>query len=182
MNTLSLAHVSILLGALGIAGSLWQALAPAQVRRMLDALPRHTLTAWALAAVDLLWVAWLINETSLGRFDAWKPALYFITPLSFYLLIQYLDELLAVRALGGLLLLVAAPILDIARWHDSEWRLVIVGLVYIWVVIGMFLVMSPHLFRRTVRRVLPDDARGRLSAALKLVVSVGLLLLGLLVF
>jgi hypothetical protein len=182
MNTLSLAHISILLGALGVAASLWQAIAPAQVRRMLDALPRHTLTGWALAAVDLLWVAWLINETSLGRFDNWKPALYFLTPLSFYLLIQYLDELLTVRALGGLLLLLAAPVLDIARWHTSDWRLVIAGLAYLWVVMGMFLVMSPHLFRRAVRLVLPDDTRSRCSAALKLVVSAFLIALGLRVF
>lgn len=172
----------MLMGALGIAASLWQALAPAQVRQLLDALPRHTLAGWALAAADLLWVAWLINRTNLGSFDAWKPALYFLTPLSFYLLIQYLDELLAVRALGGLLLLLAAPVLDIARWHTSDWRLVIAGLAYLWVVIGMTLVMSPHLFRRTVRLVLPDDARGRLSATIKLLVSAGLIALGLLVF
>lgn len=172
----------MLLGALGLAASLWQWFAPAQVRRMLDALPRHMPTAWVLTAVDLLWVAWLINETNLGRFDYLKPSLYLVAPLSFFLLINFLDELLAVRALGGLLLLLPHPVLTIARWHESDARLVIAGLAYVWIVAGMALVMSPHLFRRTVNRLLPNDACGRVSAALKAAFSIGLLLLGLRVF
>lgn len=182
MNAMSLAQLSLLLGALGTAAGLWQLAAPAQVRRMLAALPRHTPTAWALAGVDLLWVAWLLNQTPLGRFDNWKPALYFLTPLSFFLLINYLDELLAVRALGGFLLLAAAPVLDITRWHDSPWRLVVTVIAYLWVVVGMALVMSPYLFRRAERFLVPDDARARLSALLKLAVSAVLVVLGLRVF
>lgn len=182
MNAMTLAQLSMLLGALGVAASLWQWFAPAQVRRMLDALPRHTTTAWVLTAVDLLWVAWLINQTNLGRFEYLKPALYLVTPLSFFLLINFLDELLAVRALGGLLLLLPHPVLTIARWHPSEARLIIAGLAYVWVVVGMALVMSPHLFRRAVNRLLPNEACGRVSATLKLAFSVGLLLLGLRVF
>ena len=182
MTTPTLAQLAFLLGGLTLAAGLWQIVAPAQVRRMLEALPRHTPTAWALTAIDLLWVAWLLNETSLGRFDAWKPSLYFITPLSFFLLIRYLDELLAVRALGGLLLLLAHPVLQLIQWHPSPWRLVITTLAYLWVIIGIFLVMSPYLFRRVQRAVVPDDARGRFSALLKLVAGAGLVALGLFVY
>lgn len=182
MNSISLAQLSLLLGTLGAAASLWQAIAPAQVRRVLEALPRHTPTAWALTAIDLLWITWLINDTSLGRFDYLKPSLYFVAPLSFFLLINFLDELLAVRALGGLLLLAATPVLRIAQWHPSDWRLVITVIAYIWVVAGMFLVMSPYLFRRAEKFFVPDDLRGRLSAALKLAVSLLLIALGLRVF
>lgn len=182
MNGINLAQLSLLLGLLAAAAGVWQLLAPAQVRRMLEVLPRHTPTAWILTGVDLLWVAWLLNQTPLGRFDSWKPALYFLTPLSFFLLINYLDELLAVRALGGFLLLAAAPVLDITRWHDSPWRLVVTVIVYGWVVAGMALVMSPYLFRRAERFFVPDDARGRISALLKLAVSAILVVLGLRVF
>mgnify|MGYP003585500246 CR=1 FL=1 len=182
MNELSLAHIALLLGAAGLAAGLWQLIAPAQVRRMLDAFPRSTATAWALTAIDLLWVAWLLHHTNLGRFDYLKPALYFLTPLSFFLLINYLDELLAARALGGLLLLLPHPVLQIAQWHPSEWRLVVVSLAYLWAVAGMALVLSPYLFRRTALIVVPTDARSRLSAALKLAVSIGLIGLGLTVY
>lgn len=182
MTTPTLAQLALLLGGLTLAAGLWQFVAPAQVRRMLEALPRHTATAWALTAIDLLWVAWLLNETSLGRFDTWKPALYFLTPFSFFLLIRYLDELLAVRAMGGLLLLLAHPVLQITQWHPSGWRLVITTLAYLWVVIGMFLVMSPYLFRRAQRMVVPDDARGRFSAVLKVLAGAGLIALGLFVY
>ena len=182
MNSISLSQLALLLGGLGVAASVWQLLAPAQVRRMLDALPRHVPTAWALTALDLLWVAWLLKNTPLGSFDYLKPSLYIVAPLCFFLLIQYMDELLAVRALGGFLLLLANPVLKITQWHPSEWRLVVTAMAYGWVLIGMVLVMSPHRFRRTVNILVPDDARGRLSALAKLAVSALLIGLAFLVY
>jgi hypothetical protein len=182
MNQLTLSQLSILLGALGVAAGLWPLIAPAQVRRMLDAFPRSTPTAWILTAVSLLWVTWLLFQTPLGGFEYLKPTLYFLAPLSFFLLINFLDELLAPRALGGLLMLAANPVLKIAQWQDTEWRLVIIVLAYVWVVAGMALVLSPYLFRRAVLWIVPTEARHRLAALAKLAFGLGLLVLGLTVF
>lgn len=177
MNPLTLSQLSLALGVLAILAGLWQLFAPAQVGRMLAAFPRSALTAWALTAADLLWVAWLLFNTPLGDFDRFKPALYALTPLSFYLLVVHMDELLAPRSLGGLLLLLATPVLRIAQWHDSTWRLVITSLAYCWVIGGITLILSPHLFRRTVLLTVPTAGRHRLAALLKL--AGGLFLIGL---
>ena len=182
MNPLTVSQLSLLLGGLAIAAGLWQLVAPAQVARMLENFPRSRPIAWALTAACLLWVAWLLFQTPLGRVDSLKPALYFLPPLSFYLLINFMDELLAPRALGVLLLLVATPVLRIVQWHDSPWRLVITVMAYAWVIAGMALILSPYLFRRTARLLVPTSSRHRLSALAKLAFGVFLIVLALTVY
>jgi len=46
-----------------------------------------------------------------------KPILWALAPLCYVLTVCFVEELLAARALGGILLLAAAPVLDAARWH-----------------------------------------------------------------
>ncbi len=58
-----------------------------------------------------------------------------------------MDEFLAVRALGILALLAAAPLLDAAFLQPPTSRLLVVVLAYVWVVMGMIWVGQPHLLR-----------------------------------
>ncbi len=138
---------------------LWSLTGPASFRRTLAAFPRHRISAILLTVVNALWVAWLIEQTPLGRFEGWKtlafgelsiPTLWVLTPLSIWLVIQFMDELLAPRMLGALFLLAAAPALDAARWHPSPWRLVLTSLVYILIVWGVVLLLSPYRFRHSM--------------------------------
>ena len=121
---------------------------PAAHAASMDRFPRHRGMAVLLTLINVIWITWLLFNTPLGRFEGLKPALYVLAPLTFFAVIQYMDELLAPRMWGGFLLLVAAPILDIARWHDSAARLVITVLVYLWVIWGVILVLSPYRFRQ----------------------------------
>lgn len=123
---------------------------PSAHAAFMDRFPRHRGLAVLLTLINVAWITWLLFETPLGRFEGLKPLLYVLAPLTFYAVIQFMDELLAPRMFGGFLLLAAAPVLDIARWHDSTARLAITVLVYVWVVWGIILVLSPYRFRHSV--------------------------------
>ncbi len=142
-----------------------------------ESFPRHTGWGRVLAALAVGWTAWILFDMSLGWFEPYKNSIYLLAPLAYILIALYLDELLAPRMLGVLLLLAAAPVLDTARWHESPWRLILTVLVYIWVVCGIILVLSPYRFRKTIEWWTRNDFVFN-SVAIVLA-GLGILLIGL---
>lgn len=119
-------------------------LLPGRVRDWIRDFPRNKFAAWIISAVGVTWVAWLLFKTPLAWVDDYKPSLYFLAPVFFLIMVNYMDELLAPRALGGFLLLLPSPIIDIARQRG----LLLVSLAYMLVVLGIMLVLSPYMFRK----------------------------------
>ena len=177
-----LAWITLLLGTLAlISGALaWRM--PARVRAGLNAFPRSVWPGRILAAIDLVWASYALAQMHLGMFDAWKIHLYWLTPIAIALCILYLDELLSPRALGGLLLLAAGPVLNIARWHPSDWRLVMAALAYLWIAFGLLFLLSPWWFRRIALRMAQRDSVVRLCGVVKAAAGIGLVGLALLVY
>ncbi len=182
MNTPSLAHVSLTVGLLILLVGLPGALAPSKWAAALRAFPRHAPSAWALTAVDMLWVSMIVLHASLGSYNGWKPAIYVLAPISFFLLTRYLDELLAPRALGGLLLLMPDPMLDAARWQPSNWHFVITVLAYIFAIAGMLLVLGPYRFRLWTSWWIERDSRLRACSVVKIIFGALLIFFGLRIF
>lgn len=118
-----------------------------QFHKAIKSFPRSRFWGMALTATALLWSAFMIDGMTLGELSKYKWLLYILTPLSLYLIIQFLDELLAPRAFGGLLMLTPVVLVDAARWHPSSWRLVLVVLAYVMVVAGIWLMLCPFKFR-----------------------------------
>ena len=112
--------------------------------------PRNKPSAWLLTAIDLAWVSYLLVNMPLGRFDFLKSYIYIIAPVAFFLIVFLMNDLLAPRALGGLMLLLPAPLLDAGRWHESNFRYIVIVLAYIIAVKGMILVLSPYKFRKAM--------------------------------
>lgn len=159
------------------------AAAPAAARRALLSFPRNDWIGRVLALVALVWSALLVHDMPLGFVDAYKPGLYVVTPVIYVLVVVLMGELLAARAFGGLLLLVAEPLLATMRAPGlSSLRLPIVVLAYAWVVAGMALVLGPYWFRKTVEVVCRTDARCRVAGAAGLAVGLALIALGVTVF
>lgn len=181
MSDLSI--TAFLIGLLALAAGGISLLAPARVRAGVAGFPRSVWPGRVLATVDLIWAAYELSRVHLGMFDAWKVHLCWLTPIAIYLCIQFMNELLSVRALGGLLLLVAGPVLNIARWHPSDWRLVITVIAYLWILLGLLFLMSPWWFRRIA---VPVTGRGdgavRLTGTVKALFGLGLIALALLVY
>ena len=174
---LTLNNLALALGAAhGAAGlALW--IAPDAVRRALDAFPRSRGAGAVLSAVALAGAAWVVYSGELGRFNAFKPWLFVIGPVAWGLMVWLLDDLLAPRALGGLLLLAANPVMCAARFSPTPESRIFPALMYLWIVAGIALVLSPFLFRRAVRFVWSRAWGPRLLGGLLL--AAGLTLVGL---
>ena len=95
-----------------------------------------------------------------------------------------MDELLAPRALGGVLLLVPAPLLAAVRegLQVTPWAAVVSVVCYAMVIKGMALVVAPYLFRKSVERFLPDERHLRLAGMTGLVLDGALVVLALVVY
>lgn len=177
---------------------------PALFRKYLMQFPRSLWPARILTAIDLIWVVTVMHHADFGSFNWIKELLIRFIPAlqtmhfglfeflkdpvvwggvaAYFLITKYMDELLAPRALGGLFLLIANPILNAARWQETNWRWVMAVVAYLIVIKGLFLVMSPYKLRQWGEKYLSDDARCRLFGAAGAVFSLCLIGLGLIAF
>ncbi|MFO7534322.1 MAG: hypothetical protein R6X19_01320 [Kiritimatiellia bacterium] len=178
----TLAAMAVGIGLAAIIGKGMGLVMPEKARGFVKAFPRSRLWAWLLTALDLVLVSLLLWNLPNSWFTPWRPVLFVAGPVAFLLVIKFADELLSVRALGGLLLLAAAPVLDAARFHPSQARLVLVFLAYAWVFPGMLLVSNPWWFRKLTGRMMASDARCRAASAVGMLIGVVLVVLGLWVY
>jgi hypothetical protein len=151
---------------------------PGRFRAWVQAFPRNRVAGWVLTGAGLAWATYYLVPTPFGRFEPWKPLLYVAAPVLYVLIVNFMDELLAARALGGILLLVAEPILRTARLHDSAWRLALVVIAYSLIVKGVVLVLSPYYFRRGMSLWVNDERRCRALGIVGVGVAAGLVGLG----
>jgi len=157
-------------------------LTPAFFRQLATGFSRNVPAAWILTAIDIAWVAWIILHASLGRFESLKPLVYIAAPVSFFALVYFANELLAPRALGGLLLLLANPVLNSARWLETDWRLVMIVIAYSWVIAGILFVLSPFRLRQAAEFGTGTDLRCILGGTVRFLVGAFVLFLGLKIY
>ena len=114
-----------------------------------------------------------------GEFTNWRQTVLLVTPFAWLLTIKFVEEFLAVRALGMLVLLAATPLLDAAFLRPELSRLFLVTLVYIWIGFSMFWVGMPYTLRDQIGWVSGDQKRWRAAAFAGLAYGALLLLLPL---
>jgi len=180
MHTLGM--ITLAVAAVGLTLSMALLVAPEAARRALAAFPRHLLAGRVFSTLALVWAAWMLHVMPMGMLDTYKPALLVLTPVLIGLTWYYLDELLAPRALGGLLLLVPAAWLAAARLHPSAWSAVASVAAYVMVVKGILLVVSPYQFRRQTERWLGSTTRARAVGVAGVVMHSVLVVLALSVY
>lgn len=144
---LDLGVTGLTVGAVLIAVHLFAFFRGEQVREWLVDFPRSANAGRILLAIDLAWAWVLISHMDLGEFYAMRGALQIGLPIAYIALIFYVDEFLAVRALGTFLLLLAAPVLDAAFLQPPVSRLLLPLLAYVWIVLGIFWVGLPYILR-----------------------------------
>lgn len=179
---MTLQWIAIIIGLLAATGGIIGLLRPALVHRFAELFPRSMVPAWILTFL----CCWLGTREAMamnmGFLDAYKSGIYIIAPLVFVASVTYMKELLAPRALGGFLLLIAVPILRIARWHESAWRLAVVIIVYLWIIAGITLLLSPWYFRKSYAPFLKNRTLFRVASISKAAVGILLLALAILVY
>ena len=140
--------------------ALWK---PQLVKGWLRAFPRSTKAGFLLITAAAAWFFLLVQYMDLGEFSNWRRTVLIGTPIAWYLTWKYVDEFLAVRALGMLVLLAAEPILESAFLRPELSRLFLVTLVFVWIVFAMFWVGMPYTLRDQIAWVAGSEKRWRLA-------------------
>jgi hypothetical protein len=144
---IDLKTVGIVMGALLVLLSVPGLMKPGLIQDWVKRLPRSRVAGVALLTVALVWSFWLLATMEMGEFSGFRRPLLIILPIGYLLVIQFVDEFLAVRALGILCLLAAEPLLDAAFFRYETSRLFLSLLAYVLIVAGLFWVTMPYLLR-----------------------------------
>lgn len=180
---MSLSELSLWIGGVYVALHLPLVLAPERVRNLLKVFPRNFWVGAILATLALIWSALEVRAMPLGNYiEGYKWLLWILTPVALGMILMFMNELLAPRALGGLLLLVADPVLSIQCMYASRATWLIAVLAYGWVIAGAALVLSPYRFRQGVEKFCATNSSCRWAGTFGVVVGVVLLVLGVTVF
>src|SRR5690606_14552264 len=105
----------------------WQLLKPDQWRRWSASFPRSKPIGYVLVMLATVWFLINVRNETLADFTKYKPYLLAGFAAVGVLTCIYVTDFLAARGFALLLLLMAKVMVDVARWHDSEWRWVISG-------------------------------------------------------
>ena len=100
-----------------------------------------------MLTIDLVWSFWLLATMEMGEFSSFAGRCSSLLPIGFILVLRFVDEFLAVRALGILCLLAAEPLLDAAFLRPETSRLLVTVFAYLMIVAGLFWVTMPYLLR-----------------------------------
>jgi len=177
-----LAKYTILMGAILAPLYAVMVFSPGLAMRGLRGFPRSRVMGAVLSVIGFAWAGWLLHQTPMGRFEQYRQVLYLLLPLICVLVNILNSELLAPRALGGILMLVPAPLLSAARWHPSPWRYLVIVIAYVLVIKGVALILSPYIFRRGGEKIVKTEALCRAWGGFGLAMVLLLIVLGVTVY
>jgi hypothetical protein len=161
--------MGILIGVFLIASHAMALLKPDLVKPWLKKFPRNEKIGIILVIIAFAWTLIIWSGMDLQEFFKIERTVQLILIAGCIGVIVYVKEFLAVRALGFLMILAAAPILDSAFLKEPQTRLLIVALAYAIALKGMFWVGMPYLLRDQINWVLAKDKRFTIGAILGVV-------------
>lgn len=158
---------------------------PVAVQGFLKRFPRDPMMGQILLGIGLAWFWLLIAPEGLGKlssltmdlgeFNGAKRILQLLVPISLVLVCMSVRDFLAVRALGVVGLMVAAPLLYSAFLKDPQSRLLVPIYAYALLTASLFFVGMPYLFRDAVTWVTADQKRWKLCSLAGLVYGIAVL-------
>jgi len=143
----NLQTVGIAAGSLLVLLSLPGFFKPVLVQDWLKRFPRSSIAGIVLLSLALIWSFWLLVTMEMGEFSSFRRPLMIVLPIGYVLVLRFVDEFLAVRALGILCLLAAEPLLEAAFFRYETSRLLVTVFAYLLIVAGLFWVTMPYLLR-----------------------------------
>jgi hypothetical protein len=179
---LNLQTCTFLLAVLACVSALPALLAPRAATRVMRGFCRNRWAGYVVSTLALAWAGWLLYALPLEFLLPYRKFIPFVMLAAIPFTWVAMPDLLSARALGGLLVLLPAPVLRVARVHPSAWRLVIVVLMYLFALAGMTLIMAPYYLRDGLEWVTRSDGRLRLCGAIRLLAAFLLAWLALTVF
>ena len=131
--------------------------------------PRSRIAGVVLLTICLAWTMWLLATIQMGEFASFRRPLLIALPIGYVLALFFVDEFLAVRALGILCLLVAEPLLDAAFLRYETSRLLVTIFAYLLIIAGLFWVAIPYVLRDQINWSARSVFRWRFLHAIVLV-------------
>lgn len=163
-------------GLLLIAGHGYALMQPKTTQDFLRALPRSKPLGFVLLLIAAVWFWLLMKNIDLGEFSNWQTRILIFIPIAACLTWHYVEEFLAVRALGMIVLLAAEPLLESAFLRPEMSRLLLVSLVYVWVGFALFWIGMPFTLRDQIAWVSRSDGRWKAAALAGIAYGAALLL------
>jgi hypothetical protein len=159
---IGLKPTGFILGVALVAVHLFALLRQDAVTAWLRAFPRNKQAGVVILVIDLVWTWILVRHMDMGEFFTLRKVLLIGLPVAFFLVVQYADEFLAVRATGALFLLLATPVLG-AAFLKEPWvpKLLLPLLAYAWVMAGLFWVGMPYTMRDQITWLTAKASRFR---------------------
>lgn len=179
---MSLQWIAILLGVLTVFGGVVGIVRPELIKRFAELFPRSTVPAWVFTALCCFLGAREAGAMNMGAVDVIKPYIPFIAVGVFAASVLYMKELLAPRALGGFLCLIAVPITRTASMSGEPLFQILVTIIYLLVIYGIILLMSPWYFRKFYKPFVENEGLFKAAAFGKTAVGLLLLVLGIFVY
>ncbi|MCD6051738.1 MAG: hypothetical protein K0Q55_3147 [Verrucomicrobia bacterium] len=179
---MKLSTLSILLGA-GMALPQIYALAnPKGFTASARAFPRSIMWGYLLMALATGWFLYNVNAEDIADFASIKRMLMFAFGAIGIGTCLYVTDFLAIRGLAVLMLLLSKTIVDTARWHESDWRLVLITWAYVMVFMGIWLTISPWRARDFIQWGTATESRLKILSGVRLAFAALLVVLGFVVF
>ena len=132
---------------------------PSPVQNWLKRFPRSGIAGVVLLSLALVWSFWLLATMEMGEFASFRRPLLIALPIGYVLVLRFVEEFLAVRALGILCLLAAEPLLEAAFFRNETSRLFVTVLGYLLILAGLFWVTMPYLLRNQINWSARSNAR-----------------------
>ncbi len=188
-QTLPLFGTGLVLAIWLIASHAFMLVKPAEAQDFLKRFPRNQFLGQILLGIGLAWFWLLIAPSGLGKlsslamelgeFNGVKPLLRILVPVCIFLVAYSVRDFLAVRALGLIGLMAAAPLLGAAFLKDPESRLLVPIYAYGLLTASLFWVGMPYLFRDAVTWVTAEQSRFRIASLAGLAYGIAVLVCAL---
>src|SRR5947209_8771840 len=134
---------------------------PGLVQDWLKRFPRSGIAGVVLLSLVLVWSFWLLATMEMGEFASFRRPLLIALPIGYVLVLRFVEEFLAIRALGILCLLAAEPLLEAAFFRNETSRLLVTVFAYLLILGGLFWVTMPYLLRDQINWSARSNARWR---------------------
>lgn len=177
-----LAQIAVVIGLLLLVLNAVMIFFPRQVNTCVTSFPRSIWAGRVLAAVDVVWITVLLLHSDIKWVERHHLLVFIMAPSVLVLIVIFMDELLAVRAFGGLFLLVPFSILNAAFVYPSKSRLVMTVFAYLLVITGIIWVWSPFMFRKMTEKWIVRPRLSRIVGVAGALVGLVMIVLGLFVY
>jgi hypothetical protein len=174
--------MSVAVGTIMMAARLPGVIAPGKFRAFALKFPRSVIWGRILVTVVALWAGFNLYGAAVDEWAWARPLVVIGVPVAYWLVIQFGNQFLSLRAAAALMLLIANVMVRAADRHESPWRLVVTVLAYLWVVAAIWIAAAPNQCRDVIQYLMANDRRCRIKCAIGMVIGMVLVLLGMFVY